>query len=200
MQRWYITMKLLEDRILAEGNVLSPAILKVDSFINHQVDPVFMHELGAEIARHFRGQGINKVMTIESSGIAPAVFVAMELQVPLVILKKQSSAILKTDVIQTEVVSFTKEISYQLTLARKYLSENDHVLLVDDFLANGEAATGAIRLIRKAHATIAGIGILIEKSFQPGRTKLNEQGIHVYSLARIAEMDTDHITFLPEEA
>ena len=200
MQRWYITMKLLEDRILADGNVLSPAILKVDSFINHQVDPVFMHELGAEIARHFRGQGINKVMTIESSGIAPAVFVAMELQVPLVILKKQSSAILKTDVIQTEVVSFTKEISYQLTLARKYLSENDHVLLVDDFLANGEAATGAIRLIRKAHATIAGIGILIEKSFQPGRTKLNEQGIHVYSLARIAEMDTDHITFLPEEA
>ena len=194
------SMKLLEDRILAEGNVLSPAILKVDSFINHQVDPVFMHELGAEIARHFRGQGINKVMTIESSGIAPAVFVAMELQVPLVILKKQSSAILKTDVIQTEVVSFTKEISYQLTLARKYLSENDHVLLVDDFLANGEAATGAIRLIRKAHATIAGIGILIEKSFQPGRTKLNEQGIHVYSLARIAEMDTDHITFLPEEA
>ncbi|MCI5480504.1 MAG: xanthine phosphoribosyltransferase [Lachnospiraceae bacterium] len=193
-------MKLLEDRILADGNVLSPAILKVDSFINHQVDPVFMHELGAEIARHFRGQGINKVMTIESSGIAPAVFVAMELQVPLVILKKQSSAILKTDVIQTEVVSFTKEISYQLTLARKYLSENDHVLLVDDFLANGEAATGAIRLIRKAHATIAGIGILIEKSFQPGRTKLNEQGIHVYSLARIAEMDTDHITFLPEEA
>ena len=193
-------MKLLEDRILADGNVLSPAILKVDSFINHQVDPVFMHELGAEIARHFRGQGINKVMTIESSGIAPAVFVAMELQVPLVILKKQSSAILKTDVIQTEVVSFTKEISYQLTLARKYLSENDHVLLVDDFLANGEAATGAIRLNRKAHATIAGIGILIEKSFQPGRTKLNEQGIHVYSLARIAEMDTDHITFLPEEA
>ena len=193
-------MKLLEDRILADGNVLSPAILKVDSFINHQVDPVFMHELGAEIARHFRGQGINKVMTIESSGIAPAVFVAMELQVPLVILKKQSSAILKTDVIQTEVVSFTKEISYQLTLARKYLSENDHVLLVDDFLANGEAATGAIRLIRKAHATIAGIGILIEKSVQPGRTKLNEQGIHVYSLARIAEMDTDHITFLPEEA
>ena len=193
-------MKLLEDRILADGNVLSPAILKVDSFINHQVDPVFMHELGAEIARHFRGQGINKVMTIESSGIAPAVFVAMELQVPLVILKKQSSAILTTDVIQTEVVPFTKEISYQLTLARKYLSENDHVLLVDDFLANGEAATGAIRLIRKAHATIAGIGILIEKSFQPGRTKLNEQGIHVYSLARIAEMDTDHITFLPEEA
>ena len=193
-------MKLLEDRILAEGNVLSPAILKVDSFINHQVDPVLMQEIGRDIANHFKDQGVTKVMTIESSGISPALFVACELGVPLLILKKQSSAILKTDVIQTEVVSFTKEISYQLTLARKYLSDTDHVLLVDDFLANGEAATGALRLIRKANATVAGLGVLIEKSFQPGREKLNSQGLHVYSLARIAEMDVDHITFIPEEA
>lgn len=193
-------MKLLEDRILAEGNVLSPTILKVDSFINHQVDPVLMQEMGRDIANHFKDQGVTKVMTIESSGISPALFVACELGVPLLILKKQSSAILKTDVIQTEVVSFTKEISYQLTLARKYLSDTDHVLLVDDFLANGEAATGALRLIRKANATVAGLGVLIEKSFQPGREKLNSQGLHVYSLARIAEMDVDHITFIPEEA
>ena len=193
-------MKLLEDRILAEGNVLSPAILKVDSFINHQVDPVLMQEMGRDIANHFKDQGVTKVMTIESSGISPALFVACELGVPLLILKKQSSAILKTDVIQTEVVSFTKEISYQLTLARKYLADTDHVLLVDDFLANGEAATGALRLIRKANATVAGLGVLIEKSFQPGREKLNSQGLHVYSLARIAEMDVDHITFIPEEA
>ena len=193
-------MKLLEDRILAEGNVLSPAILKVDSFINHQVDPVLMQEMGRDIANLFKDQGVTKVMTIESSGISPALFVACELGVPLLILKKQSSAILKTDVIQTEVVSFTKEISYQLTLARKYLSDTDHVLLVDDFLANGEAATGALRLIRKANATVAGLGVLIEKSFQPGREKLNSQGLHVYSLARIAEMDVDHITFIPEEA
>ena len=193
-------MKLLEDRILAEGNVLSPAILKVDSFINHQVDPVLMQEMGRDIADHFKDQGVTKVMTIESSGISPALFVAYELGVPLLILKKQSSAIIKTDVIQTEVVSFTKEISYQLTLARKYLSDTDHVLLVDDFLANGEAATGALRLIRKANATVAGLGVLIEKSFQPGREKLNSQGLHVYSLARIAEMDVDHITFIPEEA
>lgn len=190
-------MKLLEDRILAEGNVLSPAILKVDSFINHQVDPVLMQEMGRDIADHFKDQGVTKVMTIESSGISPALFVACELGVPLLILKKQSSAILKTDVIQTEVVSFTKEISYQLTLARKYLSDTDHVLLVDDFLANGEAATGALRLIRKANATVAGLGVLIEKSFMPGREKLNSQGLHVYSLARIAEMDVDHITFIP---
>jgi len=193
-------MKLMEERILKDGLVLSADILKVDSFINHQVDPSFMHELGIALAEHFKDKGINKVMTIESSGIAPAVYVAMELGVPLVILKKQNSAILKTDIIQTEVVSFTKGTSYQLTLARKYISEDDHILLIDDFLANGEAATGAIRLIRKANATVAGLGILIEKSFQPGRAKLNQQGIHVYSLARIAEMDVDHITFLPEEA
>lgn len=192
-------MRLLEERILKDGLVLGSDILKVDSFINHQVDPHFMHELGLELAEHFKDYGITKVMTIESSGIAPAVFVAMELNVPLVILKKQHSAILKTDVIQTEVVSFTKGTSYQLTLARKYISENDHILLIDDFLANGEAATGAIRLIRKSNATVAGIGILIEKAFQPGREKLNQQGFHVYSLARVAEMDEDHIAFLPEE-
>ena len=192
-------MRLLEERILKDGQVLNSDILKVDSFINHQVDPDFMHELSQDLADHFKDQGITKVMTIESSGIAPAVYVAMELNVPLVILKKQNSAVLKTDVVQTEVVSFTKGTSYQLTLARKYISENDHILLIDDFLANGEAATGAIRLIRKANATVAGIGILIEKSFQPGRAKLNEQGFHVYSLARIADMDVDHITFLPEE-
>ena len=193
-------MRLLEERILKDGLVLSADILKVDSFINHQVDPIFMRDLGHELAEHFKGKGITKVMTIESSGIAPSVFVAMELGVPLVVLKKQNSAILKTDVIQTEVVSFTKGTSYQLTLASKYISEDDHILLIDDFLANGEAATGAIRLIRKANATVAGLGILIEKTFQPGRAKLNQQGIHVYSLARVAEMDVDHITFIPEEA
>ena len=193
-------MKLLEERIKKDGKALGKTVLKVDSFINHQVDPVLMQEMGRDIANHFKDQGVTKVMTIESSGISPALFVACELGVPLLILKKQSSAILKTDVIQTEVVSFTKEISYQLTLARKYLSDTDHVLLVDDFLANGEAATGALRLIRKANATVAGLGVLIEKSFQPGREKLNSQGLHVYSLARIAEMDVDHITFIPEEA
>ena len=191
-------MKLLEDRILAEGNVLSPAILKVDSFINHQVDPVLMQEMGRDIADHFKDQGVTKVMTIESSGISPALFVACELGVPLLILKKQSSAILKTDVIQTEVVSFTKEISYQLTLARKYLSDTDHVLLVDDFLANGEAATGALRLIRKANATVAGLGVLIEKSFQPGRERLENAGYRVESLVRIKEFKDNGCVFIED--
>ncbi|MBU9728749.1 xanthine phosphoribosyltransferase [Diplocloster modestus] len=191
-------MKLLEEKILAEGHALNESILKVDSFINHQVDPQLMYEMGKDIADHFRGQGVTKVFTIESSGIAPAVYTAQELGVPMVILKKQVSKTLKTDVWQTQVTSFTKGVDYELTMAKNYISENDHILIVDDFLANGEAATGAVRLIRKAHATIAGIGILIEKSFQPGRLKLEDQGLDVYSLARIGKMDVDLIEFIHE--
>ena len=165
-------MKLLEDKILQEGEVLGEDILKVDGFINHQVDIPLMEELGKDMAEHFRGQGVTKVFTIESSGITPAVFTARALEVPLVILKKQNAESLGTEVWQTEVVSYTKDTSYQLTLAKNYITDADHILIVDDFLANGEAATGAVRLIRKAHATVAGIGVLIEKTFQPGREKL----------------------------
>ncbi len=191
-------MKLLEERILAQGQAINENILKVDGFINHQVDPVLMGEIGREFADHFKGQGITKVATIESSGIAPALFTALELGVPLLILKKQPSKVLNTDLYQTQVTSFTKGTSYELTLSQKFVSEQDHVLIIDDFLANGEAATGAIRLLRLAHATIAGLGIVIEKSFQPGRGKLLEQGIHVYSLARIARMGENFIEFVEE--
>lgn len=191
-------MKLLEDIILAEGRALSEDILKVDSFINHKVDPVLMKKIGEEFAAHFGGQGITKIITIESSGIAPALMTAAAMNIPLVILKKQPSNVLYQDLYQTEVTSYTKGNSYELTLSMHQISESDHVLIIDDFLANGEAATGAIRLIRKAHATIAGVGILIEKSFQPGREKLEEQGIHVYSLARIAKLGKDLIEFIPE--
>ena len=176
-------MKLLEDKILQEGKVLGDDILKVDSFVSHQVDVNLMEELGKDMAEHFRGQGVTKVFTIEASGIAPALFTARALEVPLVILKKQNAENLGTEVWQTEVVSYTKDTSYRLTLAKNYISDSDHVLIVDDFLANGEAATGAVRLIRKAHATVAGIGVLIEKTFQPGREKLESQGIPVYAQA-----------------
>ena len=138
--------------------------MKVDSFVNHQVDPELMKNIGNEFAEHFKGQGITKVATIESSGIAPALMTALALNVPMLILKKQPSKILNQDLYQTVVTSYTKGTSYELTLSKNFISENDHVLIIDDFLANGEAATGAIRLIRKAHATIAGVGILIEKS------------------------------------
>ncbi|MCI8597152.1 MAG: xanthine phosphoribosyltransferase [Lachnospiraceae bacterium] len=188
-------MKLLEDKILNEGIVLGQDILKVDGFINHQIDVSFMEELGKDMAEYFQGQGITKVFTIESSGIAPAVFTAKYLNVPMVILKKQASKNLKTQVWQTEVVSYTKDLSYELTLAKEYISDTDHILIVDDFLANGEAATGAVRLIRKAHATIAGVGVLIEKSFQPGREKLESQGISVYAQAQIRDFENGKVRF-----
>ena len=175
-------------------------ILKVDSFVNHQVDPVLMQQIGTAFADHFKDKGITKVVTIESSGIAPALMTALALNVPMVILKKQPSKVLNDDLYQTVVTSFTKGTSYELTLSQKFISESDHVLIIDDFLANGEAATGAIRLIRLAHATVAGVGILIEKSFQPGRQKLNDQGFEVYSLARVAKLEKDFISFIPEDS
>lgn len=191
-------MKILKDMILERGIAVNEDILKVDSFVNHQVDPELMKCIGDEFAEHFKGQGITKVATIESSGIAPALMTALALDVPMLILKKQPSKILNQDLYQTVVTSYTKGTSYELTLSKNFISENDHVLIIDDFLANGEAATGAIRLIRKAHATIAGVGILIEKSFQPGYEKLTEQGIDVYSLARIARLDKGVIEFVKE--
>ena len=191
-------MKILEDMILERGIAVNEDILKVDSFVNHQVDPELMKNIGDEFAEHFKGQGITKVATIESSGIAPALMTALALNVPMLILKKQPSKILNQDLYQTVVTSYTKGTSYELTLSKNFISENDHVLIIDDFLANGEAATGAIRLIRKAHATIAGVGILIEKSFQPGYEKLTEQGIDVYSLARIAKIGEGVIEFVKD--
>ena len=191
-------MKLLQDKILSDGIAVNENILKVDSFINHQVDPALMVELGKDLAAHFQDKGVTKVATIESSGIAPALTCAMTLGVPMIILKKQPSKTLNSDLYQTIVTSYTKGTSYELTLSSKYISAEDHVLIVDDFLANGEAATGALRLIRKAHATISGVGILIGKSCQPGREKLISQGIDVYSLARIKKMDKDYIEFIED--
>lgn len=192
-------MKELEEKIKNDGSILSEDILKVDSFVNHQVDPELMLHIGQDFAEHFKERGITKVVTIESSGIAPALMTAQQLGIPLVILKKQPSKILNDNLYQTQVTSYTKGTSYELTLSANYIGEKDHVLIIDDFLANGEAATGAIRLLRKAHATVAGVGILIEKSFQPGREKIKSQGFEVYSLARVSKMQKDYIEFIPEE-
>ena len=141
-------MKILEEKILSEGRALGEDILKVDSFINHQVDPVLMQQIGEEFAAHFKDKGVTKVATIESSGIPPALMTAISLNVPLIILKKQPSKVLNDNLYQTAVTSFTKGTTYELTLSRQFVSEEDHVLIIDDFLANGEAGTGAIRLFR----------------------------------------------------
>ena len=155
-------VKLLEERIKKDGKALGKTVLKVDSFINHQVDSEFMDALGKDFAEHFKEYGITKVFTIESSGIAPALMTAKYLDVPMVILKKQTSKILNGKVYQTRVTSFTKGTSYELTLYQDYIDQNDKVLLIDDFLANGEAAMGASRLIKESGADLTGIGILIE--------------------------------------
>lgn len=189
-------MRLLEDKIKKDGLAVNEHILKVDSFINHQIDPLLMQEMGRDIAEHFKDKGITKIATIESSGIAPALMTSAAMGVPLLILKKQPSKILNQDLYQTVVTSFTKETNYELTLSKKYISDKDHVLIVDDFLANGEAATAALRLLRMSHATIAGLAVLIEKSFQPGREKLASQGIEVYALARIGKMAENYIEFI----
>lgn len=192
-------MKELEEKIRKEGRALTGQILKVDGFINHQVDPALMRQMGDAFAAHFKGKGVTKVATIESSGIAPALMTAAALGVPMLILKKQPSRILNENLLQTTVTSFTKGTSYELTLSAQYINADDNVLIIDDFLANGEAAGGAIRLLETAGATVAGIGILIEKSFQPGRKKLNDKGFEVYSLARVSKLGRDLIEFIPEE-
>ncbi|MHC1746882.1 MAG: xanthine phosphoribosyltransferase [Cellulosilyticaceae bacterium] len=191
-------MKQLQDKIRQEGKVIGTNILKVDSFLNHQVDPELMANIGKEFAKYFKDKRITKVFTIESSGIAPAMMTALNLNVPLVILKKQSSKILNGDVYQTKVESFTKGTTYELTLSKNYIEKEDNILIIDDFLAHGEAASGAIRLVTEAGATVSGIGIVIEKSFQIGREKLESQDMDVYSLARIAKLGAEGVIFIED--
>ncbi|MDO5145806.1 MAG: xanthine phosphoribosyltransferase [Eubacteriales bacterium] len=193
-------MRLLKERIKKDGKALSKTVLKVDSFINHQVDIEIMEEIGKDFAEHFKDRGITKVFTIESSGIAPALMTAKYLDVPMLILKKQNSKILNDNVYQTRITSFTKGTTYELTLFADYIQPEDRVLLIDDFLANGEAAMGASRIIAESGAELVGVGILIEKSFQKGRKRLEDAGYYVYSQARIGRLDNGVIEFLSEDA
>ena len=182
-------MKLLEERIKKDGKALGKTVLKVDSFINHQVDSEFMDALGKDFAEHFKEYGITKVFTIESSGIAPTVMTAMQMELPMVTLKKQSSKILNGNVYQTTVHSFTKGSDYELTLSKDYISKDDKVLIIDDFLANGNALKGLIEIVKSAGAELIGAGIVIEKGFQKGGADLRAQGVHLESLAIVDSMD-----------
>ena len=189
-------MKELKERILEEGKALNETVLKVDTFLNHQVDAKLMYNMGTYFKEYFKNHGITRILTIESSGIAPTAMTAMQMNLPMVILKKQQSKILNGEVYQTTVHSFTKGLNYELTLSKDYISKDDKVLIIDDFLANGEAALGAARLVEEAGAEVSGIGIVIEKSFQVGRSKLEEKGYEVYSLARISKLGKDLIEFI----
>jgi xanthine phosphoribosyltransferase len=185
----------LEQKILAEGIVLSDQVLKVDSFLNHQIDPVLMQQIGQEFARLFKDAGITKIITIEASGIAPAVMAGLELGVPVIFARKYQSLTLKDDLYRSKVFSFTKQIESTIAISNKHISATDKVLVIDDFLANGQAALGLADLIHQAQAEVVGIGIVIEKSFQPGRALLLEKGYRVESLARVKSLANGTVEF-----
>lgn len=188
-------MKTLEERILKDGYVLGENILKVDSFLTHQVDLNLMKEIGKVFADKFAAAGITKVVTIEASGIAPALYTSDALGVPMIFAKKSKNITMNEGILTAEVYSFTKQAFNTVSIASKYLSENDKVLIVDDFLANGQAAKGLVEIVEQAGAKVEAIGIVIEKSFQDGRGLLEKIGIPVFSLARLERFENGQVVF-----
>ncbi|MGN5763516.1 xanthine phosphoribosyltransferase [Acinetobacter calcoaceticus] len=191
-------MYALEQKILNEGIVLSDQVLKVDAFLNHQIDPVLMQLIGKEFAARFKDAGITKIITIEASGIAPAIMAGLELGVPVIFARKYQSLTLKDDLYRSKVFSFTKQTESTIAISNKHISSSDKALVIDDFLANGQAALGLIDLIHQANAEVVGVGIVIEKSFQPGRDVLLEKGYRVESLARVKSLEDGKVTFVTE--
>ena len=188
-------MKTLEERILRDGQVLGKNILKVDSFLTHQVDFSLMKEIGQVFAEAVKDAGITKVVTIEASGIAPAVYVAEALGLPMIFAKKAKNITMTEGILTAEVYSFTKQVTSTVSIAGKFLNSDDKVLIIDDFLANGQAAKGLITIIEQAGAQVEAVGIVIEKSFQDGRQLLETAGYRVLSLARIAGFEKGQIVF-----
>lgn len=192
-------MKLLEDRIRKDGRVLGENILKVDSFLTHQVDFGLMKEIGQVFADKFQYAGITKVVTIEASGIAPALYVAEALKVPMIFAKKAKNITMTEGILTAEVYSFTKQVTSTVSIAAKFLDKEDKVLVIDDFLANGQAAKGLVEIIGQAGARVEAIGIVIEKSFQDGRQILLDAGQTVVSLARIEKFENGQVVFAPAD-
>ena len=175
-------------------------MLKVDSFVTHQVDPELMEKIGQTFAEVFADSGITKVVTIEASGIAPALYAAQTLGVPMIFARKAKSLTMDEELLTSSVYSFTKQVTSTISISRKFLTKEDKVLIVDDFLANGQAAKGLIELCQQAGAHVEGVGIVIEKSFQDGRQLLEEMGIKVVSLARIASLENGAVAFREADA
>lgn len=190
-------MKLLEDRIRRDGIVKEGNVLKVDSFLNHQMDVKLFQEMGKEWKRLFAEEKINKILTIEASGIGIACVAATEFDVPVVFAKKAKSINIEGEVYVTKVESFTHKRTYDVIVSKKFLTKEDRVLIIDDFLANGCAALGLIDLVNDAGATVVGVGIAVEKGFQQGGKLIRDKGVRVESLAIVDSMDatTGEITF-----
>lgn len=192
-------MQLLEERIRKDGIVKPGNILKVDSFLNHQMDIPFINELGKEFKRRFADAPITKILTIEASGIGIACLVAQHFNVPVVFAKKAQSLNLDGEMYCTKVQSFTHKRVYDVILSKKFLSTEDHVLIIDDFLANGCALQGLMEIVKESGAVLEGAGIVIEKGFQNGGDSLREQGIRVESLAIVDSMTDDSVSFRKDE-
>ena len=186
-------MELLKQRILQDGRCYPGGILKVYSFMNHQMDPMLLYKVAEEFIRRFEGEHINKIVTIEASGIAPAIMVGYILQLPVVFVKKKQPKTME-NMLSTVVHSFTKDRDYTVCISNNFLTADDHILFIDDFLAFGNAAMGMLDLAKQAGATISGMGFIIEKAFQDGGKALRESGIHVESLAIIDNLDDCKIT------
>ena len=192
-------MQLLEERIRKDGIVKPGNILKVDSFLNHQMDIPFINELGKEFKRRFADAPITKILTIEASGIGIACLVAQHFNVPVVFAKKAQSLNLDGEMYCTKVQSFTHKRVYDVILSKKFLSAEDHVLIIDDFLANGCALQGLMEIVKESGAVLEGAGIVVEKGYQNGGDSLREQGIRVESLAIVDSMTDDSVSFRKDE-
>lgn len=189
-------MDKLKEKIMQEGQVINEEVLKVDRFLNHQIDPQLMQAVGEEFAEYFKHKEITKIITIEASGIAPAVFAGLILDVPVIVAKKNVGITMTDDLATAEVYSFTKQKTYTITMSKALLKKTDKVLIIDDFLANGQAALGLMEMCQQMDIEIVGIGIVIEKAFQTGRSLLEEKGMDVYSLARVQSLKNNTVTFV----
>ena len=188
-------MDLLKNKILSEGVVLSDNVLKVDKFLNHQIDPELMVEIGKEFHSRFKDTEITKVLTLESSGIAPAVMTALNFNVPAVFARKRKSLTFTDDLLSAQVFSYTKQETNMISVSNQFIQPGDNILIIDDFLANGEAAGALTNIVEQAKANVSGIGIVIEKSFQSGAAILKEKNYRVESLARIESLSNHTVTF-----
>ncbi len=190
-----MTMELLKERILKDGKVKDGGILKVDSFLNHQIDIALINQIGQEFKRRFAGESITKIITIEASGISIACLTAQYFDVPVVFAKKSESKNIDGDVYTSTIESFTHGNQYTAMLEKRFITHNDRVLIIDDFLATGKAQLGLLDIVHQAEASVAGIGIAIEKGFQGGGDKLRAAGYNLQSLAIIDSMENNVIRF-----
>lgn len=191
-------MKELQEKIEQFGTVLPGNVLKVDAFLNHQVDPELMLKIGQEFAKLFANEGVTKIWTVESSGIAPAVMTGLAMKVPVIFARKHKSLTLNQDMYTADVYSYTKKTTNRISISKKYVDPSDKVLMIDDFLANGQAVEGMLEIADQAGVNVAGAGIVIEKSFQPGAKELKDRGIHLESLARIKSLADGKVTFMED--